>query len=88
MAHVPYFDGHSVPVSKIFNEKIQKIDWIPIDVEGIDHVKMTRYLLSKYGIEMDFSILDELATTLRYYQMPVLQIPNPISQSQPFLDKC
>ena len=51
----PYLDCHSCPISIMFKDKVTAIDWIPIDVETIDHYSLTECLLKKHEIEIKFN---------------------------------
>jgi hypothetical protein len=50
----PYLDCHSCPMSIMFKNKVDAIDWIPIDVESIDYYSLTERLLKKHDVEIKF----------------------------------
>ena len=50
----PYLDCHSCPMSIMFKDKVNAIDWIPIDIDAIDYYSLTKCLLNKYGVEVKF----------------------------------
>ena len=50
----PYLDFHSCPMSILFKDKVNAIDWIPIDVESIDYIALTECLLKKHQVEIKF----------------------------------
>jgi len=50
----PYLDCHSCPMSIMFKNKINAIDWIPVDVKTIDYYSLTECLLNKHGVEVKF----------------------------------
>ena len=50
----PYLDFHACPMSIMFKDKVDAIDWIPIDVESIDYIALTKCLLDKHQVDIKF----------------------------------
>jgi hypothetical protein len=51
----PYFDEHSAPLTLLYEDFIDRIYFIPIDVAQIDYLAVTSAFFKKHGIHLDFS---------------------------------
>jgi len=48
-------EDHSLPIYNILGTNAELVDWIPIDANGIDHVKLTLKLLASHDINVELS---------------------------------
>ena len=51
---IPWLDSHSMPLSVMFKDECDKIDWIPIDGQFPKGEQLLENKLAKYGITIDW----------------------------------
>jgi hypothetical protein len=54
-------DDHSLPIYNILGTNAELVDWIPIDVDAIDHGYLTLKLLNLHGIDIDPAIMKNIS---------------------------
>lgn len=53
-------DDHTLPIQHILGVNAEKVDWIPIDLENVDHVACTVKLLKSHGIDVDPDVINTI----------------------------
>ena len=50
--NLPWIGDHSMPMTLRIGDKVDKIDWIPIDIEGVSSQDLLNNLLAKFNISI------------------------------------
>jgi len=58
-------DDHSLPIYNILGTNAELVDWIPIDVDKINHVELTLKLLASHNINVDLSTVQNISLDQR-----------------------
>ena len=57
---VSWLGVHSMPISYVFGDKVSLVNWIPLDLPGIEHQSLTKELLAQKGIDIQWHVENKI----------------------------